>query len=168
MQTDGIILVQIDQLVVMRQGYRLGQQDAIVRICCFHPNALLSIGRPQRHYIRGVVGGGNTAGEGGGGGRGGQQAHRMMSAPYSVPSSSMVNIVSSLVPHSGIRQLFAEPVLLNVYGAPALIPRNEFRQPMQPGGTVRKPYSSSVPSPHRLFKNYSSAEYFCWRRQYAP
>jgi hypothetical protein len=23
-----------------------------------------------------------------------------------------------------------EPVLLNVYGAPALIPRNEFRQPM--------------------------------------
>jgi hypothetical protein len=24
----------------------------------------------------------------------------------------------------------AEPVLLNVYGAPALIPRNEFRQPM--------------------------------------
>jgi hypothetical protein len=24
----------------------------------------------------------------------------------------------------------AEPVLLNVYGAPELIPRNEFRQPM--------------------------------------
>ncbi len=49
-----------------------------------------------------------------------------------------------------------EPVLLNVYGAPALIPRNEFRQPMQPGGTVRKPYSSSVPCPHGLFKNSSS------------
>jgi hypothetical protein len=26
--------------------------------------------------------------------------------------------------------LEAEPVLLNVYGAPELIPRNEFRQPM--------------------------------------
>ncbi len=39
---------------------------------------------------------------------------------------------------------------------PALIPRNEFRQPMWPGGPVRKPYSSSVPSPHRLFKNSSS------------
>ncbi len=26
--------------------------------------------------------------------------------------------------------LSTEPVLLNVYGAPALIPRNEFRQPM--------------------------------------
>ncbi len=25
-----------------------------------------------------------------------------------------------------------------------------------PGGTVQKPYSSSVPSPHRLFKNSSS------------
>ena len=49
-----------------------------------------------------------------------------------------------------------EPVLLNVYGAPELIPRNEFRQPMQPGGPVRKPYSSSVPSPHSLFKNSSS------------
>jgi hypothetical protein len=30
-----------------------------------------------------------------------------------------------------------EPILLNVYGAPELIPRNEFRQPMQPGGPVR-------------------------------
>jgi hypothetical protein len=47
----------------------------------------------------------------------------------------------------------AEPVLFKVYGAPELIPRNEFRQP---GGTVRKPYSSSVPSPHGLFKNFSS------------
>ncbi len=27
-------------------------------------------------------------------------------------------------------QARAEPVLLNVYGAPELIPRNEFRQPM--------------------------------------
>jgi hypothetical protein len=53
-----------------------------------------------------------------------------------------------------------EPVLLNVYGAPALIPRNEFRQPMEPGGPVRKPYSSSVPSPHRLFKNSSSVRSF--------
>jgi hypothetical protein len=30
-----------------------------------------------------------------------------------------------------------EPVLSNVYGAPELIPRNEFRLPMQPGGPVR-------------------------------
>ncbi len=52
--------------------------------------------------------------------------------------------------------LCTEPVLLNVYGAPELIPRNEFRQPIQPGGPVRKPYSSLVPSPHRLFKNSSS------------
>jgi hypothetical protein len=50
----------------------------------------------------------------------------------------------------------SEPVLLNVYGAPELMPRNEFRQPMLSGGPVRKPYSSSVPSPHRLFKNSSS------------
>jgi hypothetical protein len=27
-------------------------------------------------------------------------------------------------------ELNTEPVLLNVYGAPELIPRNEFRQPM--------------------------------------
>ncbi len=30
-----------------------------------------------------------------------------------------------------------EPVFLNVYGAQELIPRNEFRQPMWPGGPVR-------------------------------
>jgi hypothetical protein len=53
----------------------------------------------------------------------------------------------------------SEPVLLNVYGVPELIPRNEFRQPMWPGGPVRKPYSSSVPSPHRLFKNSSSVQH---------
>ncbi len=52
--------------------------------------------------------------------------------------------------------LHSEPVLLNVYGASELMPRNEFRQPMQSGGPVRKPYSSSMPSPHRLFKNSSS------------
>jgi hypothetical protein len=51
---------------------------------------------------------------------------------------------------------YPEPILLNVYGALELIPSNEFRQPMSPGGPVRKPYSSSVPSPHRLFKNSSS------------
>ncbi len=56
----------------------------------------------------------------------------------------------------GWEVLSPEPVLLNVYGAPELMPRNEFRQPMQSGGPVRKPYSSSVPSPHRLFKNTSS------------
>jgi hypothetical protein len=50
-----------------------------------------------------------------------------------------------------------EPVFLNVYGAQESIPRNEFRQPMKPGGPVQKPYSYSVPSPHRLFK-YSSSD----------
>jgi hypothetical protein len=30
-----------------------------------------------------------------------------------------------------------EPVFLNVYGAQKSIPRNEFRQPMKPGGPVR-------------------------------
>jgi hypothetical protein len=49
-----------------------------------------------------------------------------------------------------------EPVFLNVNGAPELIPRNKFSQPMKPGGPVQKPYSSSMPSPHRLFKNSSS------------
>ncbi len=31
----------------------------------------------------------------------------------------------------------SEPVFLNVYGAQEQIPRNEFRQPMQPGEPVR-------------------------------
>jgi hypothetical protein len=31
----------------------------------------------------------------------------------------------------------AEPVFLNVYGAQESIPRNEFRQPMYPGGPVQ-------------------------------
>ncbi len=34
-----------------------------------------------------------------------------------------------------------EPVFLNVYGARESIPRNEFRQSMWPGGSVRQPYS---------------------------
>ena len=62
----------------------------------------------------------------------------------------------------------SEPVLLNVYGAPELIPRNEFRQPMQPGRPVRKPYSSSVPSPHRLFKNSSSESVRWFLRMQRP
>ncbi len=32
----------------------------------------------------------------------------------------------------------SEPVFLNVYGAQESIPRNRFRQPMQPGGPVRQ------------------------------
>ncbi len=35
--------------------------------------------------------------------------------------------------------LFTEPVLLNVYGAPELIPRNEFRQPMYLAGRYDNP-----------------------------
>jgi hypothetical protein len=50
----------------------------------------------------------------------------------------------------------AEPVFLNVYRGQESIIRNRFRQPMQPGGPIRKPYSYSVPSPHRLFRNTSS------------
>ncbi len=49
-----------------------------------------------------------------------------------------------------------EPVFLNVYGAQEPIPRHQFRQPMYPGGPVQQPYSYSVPSPHRFFKNSSS------------
>ncbi len=33
----------------------------------------------------------------------------------------------------------AEPVFLNVYGAPELIPRNEFRQPMSLAGRYDNP-----------------------------
>jgi hypothetical protein len=36
-----------------------------------------------------------------------------------------------------VSRVETEPVLLNVYGAPELMPRNEFRQPMEPGGPVR-------------------------------
>ncbi len=53
-------------------------------------------------------------------------------------------------------RITGEPVFLNVYGARESIPRNEFRRPMQPGGPIRKPYSYSVHSPHRLFKNSGS------------
>ncbi len=38
------------------------------------------------------------------------------------------------------------------------ITRNQYRQAMQPGGPVRQPYSYSVPSPHRLFKNSSTGD----------
>ncbi len=41
------------------------------------------------------------------------------------------------VPRFSAREKAAEPVFLNVYGAPESIPKNEFRQPMQPGGPVR-------------------------------
>ena len=37
-----------------------------------------------------------------------------------------------------------------------MIPRNQFRQAVYPGGPVRQPYSYSVPSPYRLFKNSST------------
>jgi hypothetical protein len=38
--------------------------------------------------------------------------------------------VSAIVGDVAIEKQCAEPVFLNVYGAPELIPRNEFRQPM--------------------------------------
>jgi hypothetical protein len=36
----------------------------------------------------------------------------------------------SYTPYLLLKLARAEPVLLNVYGAPELMPRNEFRQPM--------------------------------------
>ncbi len=84
------------------------------------------------------------------------------------------------IPRNEFRQPVAEPVFLNVYGAQESIPSYRFRQPMQPVGPVRqiglsdrppdwesilgllkrsiKPYSYSVPSPHRLFENSSSGQ----------
>ncbi len=59
-------------------------------------------------------------------------------------------------PDSGGRTPKAETVFLNLKGAQESIPRNRFRLPMQPGGPVRQPYSYSVASPHRLFKNSST------------
>ncbi len=37
--------------------------------------------------------------------------------------------------------LYTEPEFLNFYGAQELSPRNQFRQPMYPGGPVRQLYS---------------------------
>jgi hypothetical protein len=48
----------------------------------------------------------------------------------------------------------------NISGAQESIPRNRFRQPMQPGGPVRQHYSYSVSSPQRLFKNSSTGPRF--------
>ncbi len=42
-------------------------------------------------------------------------------------------------PDDTFNSKYTEPVFLNVYGAQESIPRNEFRQPMQPGGPVRYP-----------------------------
>jgi hypothetical protein len=38
-----------------------------------------------------------------------------------------------------------EPVFLKVSGAQELIPRNEFRHPMKPGGQVRR-YDNPIPN----------------------
>jgi hypothetical protein len=39
---------------------------------------------------------------------------------------------------------------------------NQFRQPEKPGGPVQQPYSYSVPSPHRMFKNSSIVFKIIW------
>ncbi len=44
-----------------------------------------------------------------------------------------------------------EPEFKNFDWARESIPRNQFHQPMKPGGPVRQPYSDPVLSPHRLF-----------------
>ncbi len=47
-----------------------------------------------------------------------------------------------------------------------LDPKNQFSQAVQPGGPVRQPYSYSVPSLHRLFKNSSTVLLtVCWMQQ---
>jgi hypothetical protein len=49
------------------------------------------------------------------------------------PKGEMKAVLSTLFISSNAYQIqiqCTEPVLLNVYGAPALIPRNEFRQPV--------------------------------------
>jgi hypothetical protein len=52
--------------------------------------------------------------------------------------------------------LHTEPEFLNFSGTQESIPRKHFRQPMYTGGPARQPYSDSVPSPYRLFKNSST------------
>jgi hypothetical protein len=52
-------------------------------------------------------------------------------APHLFFSRELVPLISSHPAQSIVAKIFtSEPVLLNVYGAPELIPRNEFRQPM--------------------------------------
>jgi hypothetical protein len=52
-----------------------------------------------------------------------------------------------------------EPEFLNFEGTQESIPRNQFRLAVSGGGgPVRQPYSYSVPSPHRLFKNSSTGD----------
>jgi hypothetical protein len=46
----------------------------------------------------------------------------------------------------------SEPVLLNVYGAPELIPRNEFRQPMCLAGWYKNPISPRCLAPIDFLK----------------
>ncbi len=56
------------------------------------------------------------------------------SLPFLTPTNQRLHLYSQLeasppAPRTPVYSS-AEPVLLNVYGAPELIPRNEFRQPM--------------------------------------
>ncbi len=54
-------------------------------------------------------------------------------------------------------QKWPEPVFLNVYGAQESIPRNEFRQPIWPGGPrYDNPISTSILAPIDFLKNSSS------------
>ncbi len=48
-----------------------------------------------------------------------------------------IRIYNPEISPSLLSSLPPEPVFLNVYGAQESIPRNEFRQPMFPGGPVR-------------------------------
>ncbi len=53
-----------------------------------------------------------------------------------------------------------EPKFLIFLRAQESIPRKQFRQPLQPGGPVRQPYSYQVPSLHRMFKNSNTDSYY--------
>ncbi len=46
--------------------------------------------------------------------------------------------------------------ILKLLESPRIDSNFQFRQAMNPGGPVRQPYSYSIPSPHKLFKNSST------------
>jgi hypothetical protein len=48
-----------------------------------------------------------------------------------------IMICSCVYLNSKCIEIYTEPVLLNVHGALESIPRNEFHQPIWPGGPVR-------------------------------
>ncbi len=55
----------------------------------------------------------------------------LYSGSYFIPTWFLAPTAAFKIgPQNSICVVLPEPVFLNVYGAPELIPRNEFRQPM--------------------------------------